>query len=155
MLTGFLTNAVSDSFDDKFASDESERESPFVPGKGRNNDPKFVMVVDDEDRVADSVAEILNDNGYQAVTAYNGVTAIVMARQRCPDVLVCDVSMPRLNGVETARAVQEVCPKTRVLLFSGQASSQAIVQRAVADGHEFEFLQKPFHPTALLKILGS
>jgi CheY-like chemotaxis protein len=112
-----------------------------------------VIVVDDERRVADSVKDILVDSGHEAVAAYDGSSALNMAKESCPDVLLCDVLMPKMNGVETAVAIREVCPGARILLFSGHASVSDILSRAKAEGHNFEFLPKPIRPRDLLDKL--
>jgi CheY-like chemotaxis protein len=116
---------------------------------------KRVLVIDDEPAIADSLAEILNVSGYDAVAFYSGHDAIEFARQGCPDLVISDVIMPKLNGVDTVLSIRELCPATRVLLFSGQAGTVDILKRARAKGHEFELLAKPIHPEALLKILSS
>lgn len=114
---------------------------------------KRVLVVDDEDLVADSVAEILKEHGFDAHAAYSGTQAIDLAHERCPDILMSDVLMPRLNGVQTALAIREICPRVRILLFSGQAGTVDILKRARSQGHDFELLPKPIHPDQLLKKL--
>jgi CheY-like chemotaxis protein len=112
-----------------------------------------VLVVDDEGLVADSLAEILEEHGFEAEVAYSGKEAIELANRACPDILMSDVLMPQLNGVETALAIREICPKVRVLLFSGQAGTVDILKQARSQGHDFELLPKPIHPDQLLKRL--
>jgi CheY-like chemotaxis protein len=120
-----------------------------VHGEGQK-----ILVVDDEISIADSLAEILSDHGYEVVTAYDGPAAIAKARESCPDLVICDVVMPQLNGVETAIAIRQICPNTRVFLFSGQASTTDILKNALAQGHSFELLPKPMHPDELLNRLS-
>ena len=114
-----------------------------------------VLVVDDEALIADSMAEILNRNGFEAIATYSGSNAIDLAREMCPDIVMSDVLMPRINGVQAAIAILESCPAARVLLFSGQAATADILQKARAAGHEFELLPKPIHPQQLLNRLRS
>ena len=114
-----------------------------------------VLVVDDEALIADSVVEILNRNGFEAIATYSGSGAIDLAREMCPDIVMSDVFMPRINGVQAAITILENCPATRVLLFSGQAATADILQRARVAGHDFELLPKPIHPEQLLKRLRS
>jgi CheY-like chemotaxis protein len=111
-------------------------------------------VVDDETIVADTLADILNRNGYHAIAAYGSTEALQRARESCPDIVLCDVLMPELNGVETAKALQRACPAARIILFSGQAASSALLERARAQGHHFEVLAKPIHPRQLLRKLS-
>ena len=117
--------------------------------------PKRVLVIDDEIAIADSLTEILNVSGYDAFAFYNGDDAIEFARRHCPDLVISDVIMPKLNGVDTVLSIRKLCPATRILLFSGQAGTAEILQKAHAKGHQFELLPKPIHPDALLKKLSS
>jgi CheY-like chemotaxis protein len=73
----------------------------------------------------------------------------------CPDLLLSDVLMPQMNGVELAIAVQEKCPRTRVMLFSGQAATADLRKRAGDLRHQFELLPKPLHPEQLLEHCGA
>ncbi|HLY99982.1 MAG TPA: response regulator [Candidatus Angelobacter sp.] len=115
---------------------------------------KRILVIDDEVSIADSLTEILSGYGYDAVACYDGQAAIDAARGECPDVVISDVIMPGKNGVETALAIRELCPKIRVLLFSGQTATMNLLNQARLSGHEFEILPKPVHPTELLKKLS-
>lgn len=114
-----------------------------------------VLVVDDEELIADSIAEILNDNGYDASAVYGGAAAVETAERLQPDIVLTDVLMPRLNGVEAARRIAATCDKTRILLFSGQAGTTDLLQKADASGLQFKLLPKPIHPDHLLKTLAS
>lgn len=139
-------------------------ESPSLSGVASNVQPeprkindklKYIFVIDDESHIADSLVEILNGCGYHAYAFYDGRAAIDFARQRCPDIVVSDVIMPKLNGVDTAIMIREHCPATRIVLFSGQAGTAAIMDEARIKGHNFELLPKPMHPDQLLKRLSA
>ena len=110
-----------------------------------------VLVVDDEGIVADTVADVLNRNGYEAVAVYGGKEALRTARALCPDIILCDILMPDLNGVEAAKKLRCACPGARIILFSGQAGSSQLEERA--QGYQFETLVKPVHPRELLRKL--
>jgi CheY-like chemotaxis protein len=116
---------------------------------------QVVLVVDDESPIADSVAEILQDEGYAAAAVYSGEAAIEYAREHCPDIVMCDVLMPKMNGVETAMAIRNLCTQARIILFSGQAATVDILKRASVDSYQFELLPKPIHPDDLLRTLRS
>jgi CheY-like chemotaxis protein len=58
--------------------------------------------------------------------------------------------MPVMSGIELAVKVRELCPECKVLLFSGQAATANLLENARADGHDFELLSKPVHPSDLL-----
>lgn len=126
-----------------------------VGGKVSAGYERKVFVVDDELLIADSVAEILIRNGYAAKAFYDADEAIECARTECPDVLVSDVLMPEINGVQLAIAIRALCPSTRIILFSGQAATVDILKEAEKQGYSFELLPKPIHPTDLLRSLSS
>jgi DNA-binding response OmpR family regulator len=141
----------------------SPRKQPLLvfEGKPQFNPSQFggngqrILIIDDEATIADSLAEILNDYGYKALAFYDGPAAITATREQCPDLVLCDVIMPRLNGVDTVLAIQEICSTARILLFSGQVSTTDILEKARANGHFFEVLPKPIHPDELLKRLAT
>lgn len=112
-----------------------------------------ILVVDDESVIADTIVLILNRSGFVAHAAYNGNQAIEVARRHCPELVLSDVMMPAIDGVETAIAIRELCPDTRIVLFSGQAATVEILARAERRGHTFELLPKPIHPAQLIKHL--
>lgn len=114
-----------------------------------------VLVVDDEGLIADSVAEILNRNGYEATARYSGKSAIQYVEEECPDILVSDVIMPDCNGIQLAIALRLQCPEARVLLLSGNGATSDLLQQAYREGQSFELLAKPVHPLELLKALSS
>lgn len=130
---------------------------PFATGisdpEARKTAPPRILVVDDESLIADTIVQILNRNGFIAEAAYSGRDAIESARARCPELVLSDVLMPQLDGVEAAIAIRELCPDTRIVLFSGQAATVEILSRARERGHHFELLAKPIHPTQLIKHL--
>ena len=113
-----------------------------------------VVVVDDEHLVADTLVEILNDSGYRAVAAYDGITALEQVQKLCPDALITDVVMPGMDGIEVAKAVRRMCASTRIFLLSGQATTGDLIQRARDQGHTFELLPKPLDPEVLLNKLS-
>ena len=112
-----------------------------------------ILVVDDEALIADTICQILNRNGFIAEAAYSGTEAIEIAKRNCPDLLLSDVLMPHIDGVEAAIAIREFCPDTRIVLFSGQSATVEILQRAKDRGYTFELLPKPIHPAELIKRL--
>ena len=112
-----------------------------------------VLVVDDEALIADTIVQILNRSGFIAEAAYGGREAIEAARRITPEIILSDVLMPYLDGVEAAIAIQKFLPEARIVLFSGQAATVEILARARARGYHFELLAKPLHPTKLIKHL--
>ena len=112
-----------------------------------------VLVVDDEQVIADTLAKILDLNGYDASAVYTGTAAVESARSLQPDLVISDVIMPDMNGIEAAISIRAFLPSCKILLFSGQAATADLLENARAQGHEFEILAKPVHPSDLLAKL--
>jgi len=115
-----------------------------TPGQTR------VFVVDDEANIASTLATILRIHGFDAQHFTEPHAAMKAARLVCPDLLISDVVMPLLSGFELAIQMRECCPECRILLFSGQAANSGMLQVAQDNGHDFEVLLKPVHPSVLL-----
>jgi DNA-binding response OmpR family regulator len=109
-----------------------------------------ILVVDDERLIADTLVQIFNQRGYCAIPAYSGAMALELADSYRPDLLISDVMMPEMTGVELAISMQEFCPDCKVILFSGQASTVDLLASARAAGHSFQTLTKPVHPDVML-----
>lgn len=114
-----------------------------------------VLVVDDERVIADTLAMILNQSGFDARAIYSGEAALDMAPTFLPDMLISDVIMADLNGIDAAVRIRALLPKIKILLFSGQAATADLLEKARAQGYEFEILAKPVHPQDLLNRLRS
>ena len=112
-----------------------------------------VLVADDERVIADTLAIILNQSGFEATAVYSGERAVEMAEILKPDMLISDVIMTDLNGIDAAIKIRAMLPGCKILLFSGQAATADLLEKARAQGHEFEILAKPVHPTDLLAKL--
>lgn len=138
-------------------SDPLQSQSPLQAVAGSDADRQApmprILVVDDEVLIADTIVQILNRNGFIAEAAYSGAQAVEVARVHCPELVLSDVMMPHVDGVEAAIAIRNHCPDTRIVLFSGQAATVEILERARERGHNFELLPKPIHPSQLIKHL--
>jgi len=112
-----------------------------------------VLVADDERVIADTLAMILNQSGFDARAVYSGENALELAASFQPDMLISDVIMADLNGIDAAIRIRSLLPSIKILLFSGQAATADLLEKARTQGHEFEILAKPVHPTDLLAKL--
>lgn len=112
-----------------------------------------VLVADDEHVIADTLAMILNHSGYDARAAYSGEEAVDVAESFQPNLLISDVVMGGINGIDAAIQIRIMLPTCRVLLFSGQAATTGLLEEARAKGYDFDLLAKPVHPGDLLAKL--
>lgn len=112
-----------------------------------------ILVADDERVIADTLAMILNQSGFEARAVYSGEKALELAASFKPQMLISDVIMADLNGIDAAIRIREILPNIKILLFSGQAATADLLENARAQGYEFEILAKPVHPQDLLSKL--
>ena len=109
-----------------------------------------LLIVDDERIIADTLGQIFTTNGYEARVAYSAEQAAEIVAGWVPDLIIVDVILPQMNGIDLAVLLQEHFPKCRVLLFSGQAATADLLADAEIKGHKFEILAKPVHPNEML-----
>jgi CheY-like chemotaxis protein len=123
---------------------------PVQPKHARNI---LVLVVDDERVIADTLVAILKAKGFSAFAAYSGVQGLEAARVLRPNVIISDILMPGMNGLEMTKAVREFLPATKIFLISGQASVLSLVDFGPTP-KDFVLLPKPVHPDYLLRSIG-
>lgn len=112
---------------------------------------RHIFVVDDEVMITESLTLILTREGFTVSSFNNPLEALARMKTTPPDLLISDVMMPQLSGIELAIQTTKAAPRCRVLLLSGHALTVGLVQAAKAVGHDFLVLQKPIHPAELLK----
>jgi CheY-like chemotaxis protein len=122
----------------------------IIPQNSKKHRP-VVLVVDDESAIADTLAKILTLSGYAAIPVYDGEEALDAALLMPPELIITDVMLPGMSGIELAITIRRIFPDCRVLLFSGQAATTDLLASAERSGHEFTLLSKPVHPTDLLR----
>ncbi|KAA6461297.1 response regulator [Acidobacteria bacterium AB60] len=134
---------------------QSQKEPVEGPSGDSGTQPDLprVLVVDDQRLIADTLAEILRNEGFDSAAAYDGWAALDAAQRFRPHWLISDVLMPRMNGVELAITIRQKYPETAILLFSGQAGISEILQDGQRRGYQFELIAKPVHPTNLIARL--
>ena len=135
------------------------RNSPVVStGKGSSSHASEyrprILVVDDECVIADTLAKVLTLSGYAAIAAYDADGALETALQSPPELLISDVVLPGMNGIQLATTIKRIFPECKILLFSGQASTVDLMAAASRDGHRFTLLKKPVPPKDLLAMVA-
>jgi DNA-binding response OmpR family regulator len=112
-----------------------------------------VFVVDDEETIAFTLAAILNQSGFRATAFTNPEKALKAAESDAPSLLISDVVMPEMDGIDLAIQFRSAHPQCKVLLFSGQSATTDLLKSASLQGHEFQILAKPVHPKDLLAAI--
>ena len=103
-----------------------------------------ILVVDDEKAMRESLNDWLKEDGYQVGLAESGNKAIDMARNDPWEVILLDLKMPGMNGLETLKKLKEVRPDAEILMMTAYATVDTAVQ-AMKEG-AFDYLVKPFDP---------
>lgn len=114
---------------------------------------RIVFVVDDEAVIAQTLAMILNQAGFQATAFDHPDKAIAACAEVAPHLLISDVVMPGMTGIELAIHFRQAQPECKILLFSGQAATADLLEKAREQGYDFDLLSKPVHPKDLLAKL--
>ena len=88
----------------------------------------LVLIVDDDRDTTDSTALLLTLSGHEARCAYDGPSALAEARSWMPDVVLLDLQMPRLPGLEAMRAIMSGSPTVKILLLTSTITTQQIIE---------------------------
>jgi two-component system nitrogen regulation response regulator NtrX len=100
-----------------------------------------ILIVDDEESIRTSLRSILEDEGYEVAVAASGVEALKIYGSDPPDLMILDIWMPEMDGLETLRRVKEFVPTTQVMMMSGHGSIETAV-KAVKLG-AYDYIEKP------------
>ncbi len=114
-----------------------------------------VFIVDDEISIAKMMSVVLQINLFDAVPYADPQEALEAARVAPPEYLITDIMMRGMTGIELATLVRQELPACKILLFSGQPNAPELVKDARDAGYDFNFLQKPIHPTQLVAVIRS
>lgn len=104
----------------------------------------IVLVVDDEPNIADVAARVLKQEGYCTLAAYSAAEAIDILKKFDVAMILSDVNMPEVDGVELALEARRTCPRAKVLLMSGIDTTETISERPDCEDCPFQVLAKPF-----------
>src|SRR5689334_17112252 len=110
-----------------------------------------VLIVDDESSILESLEILLRTNGFAPMLAHGGKRGLELMEQGNPDIILTDIRMPAVTGVEILAAARASMPDVPVILMTAQATLQSAMQ-AVNEG-AFYYIQKPFRNDELLAIL--
>ncbi len=100
-----------------------------------------ILVVDDEEAIVSSLSSILQDEGYEVAVAKSGVEALKIYTVDPPDLMLLDIWMPEMDGLETLRRVKELVPTAQVMVMSGHGSIETAV-KAIKLG-AYDYIEKP------------
>ncbi|MBI4247201.1 MAG: response regulator [Candidatus Rokubacteria bacterium] len=109
-------------------------------------DPK-ILVVDDEQSVLDVMVECISQAGYRVLPARSGREALKILNAEHPELMITDLVMPEMNGLELIEAVRAISPKTEILILTGHSSEASAIDALRRE--VFDYLTKPFNVAEL------
>jgi len=114
-------------------------------------DKKTILVVEDDATVGESLRSLLRKKGYMIHLASNGKEALQVFRQKAVDLVITDLVMPRMDGMELLQAVKDLKPETEAIVISAQGTIEKAVQ-AMRLG-AFDFIEKPINPRVMSLVV--
>jgi two-component system alkaline phosphatase synthesis response regulator PhoP len=112
-----------------------------------------ILVVDDDKDIVDLLVYNLQKEGYEVKTANNGLKAIEIAKTFTPNLILLDIMMPHIDGVETCRQLREIPAMKNVFIVFLTARSEEYSEVAAFNVGADDFITKPIKPRALLSRL--
>ncbi|MCG8638000.1 MAG: sigma-54 dependent transcriptional regulator [Desulfobacterales bacterium] len=100
-----------------------------------------VLIVDDEATIIDSLKGILSDDGFEVIHAYNGYEALKKIETHSPDIVLLDIWMPGMDGIDTLKEIKKTSPSLPVVMITGHGSIESAVDSTKSGA--FDFLEKP------------
>ncbi len=112
-----------------------------------------VLVADDEHVIADTLAAIFRNNGFDVKSVYSGYSAIETAVSYRPDVVISDILMSGINGIDVALSISRELPKSKFVLITGHSDYDENLELARRRGLDLLCFHKPILPQSLIDYL--
>ncbi len=121
---------------------------PVLGSKGK----KLILIVDDEEATRDSCFQVLSKAGYKVLTASDGNACLSEAKKCRPDLVLIDLNMPGVSGLELIDLLNKVAPKIQKVVITGNATID-LDKEVIGTGRASAYLKKPFIPDELKSIV--
>lgn len=119
------------------------------------NSKQKILVVDDEQDIVDLISYNLNKEGYQVCTAVNGRQAIEVAKKENPDLIILDVMMPEMDGIESCRQMRALPEFKSTFIIFLTARSEEYSEIAGFNVGADDYIAKPIKPRALMSRINA
>ncbi len=110
-----------------------------------------ILVVDDDDQLRKSFHKLLTEEGYAVLTAASGEAGLAVVREKAPDVVILDVQLPGINGLETYRAIHAVDPKLPAIIMTAFGTTETAIEATQMGA--FDYVLKPFDVPYILSVI--
>ena len=111
-----------------------------------------ILVIDDEPDICELFEQVLGAEGYTVFSAHNGLEGVAHNTEKNPDVIILDLKMPKMDGIETLKAIRKTDPAVRVIILTGYGSAGTI--RDALDLNVYEYISKPFENETIRRVVG-
>lgn len=132
---------------------EIEQVIAFVEQSRQGQQGKLIMIVDDDQATRTALQSVLGKKGYRVCTACSGEEAIARARETAYDILLIDLHLPALNGLETYLAIKEISPLTVAIIFTAFPRDMAQLAEQAISHNAYACLYKPLDIDRLLDLV--
>ena len=110
-----------------------------------------ILIVEDNKDLLETISETLKDEGYNVISALDGYEAIERVKEGGVKIIIMDLKLPRMDGMETYRAIKKIEPTAVTVMMTGYAASD-MANEAISEG-AYGILQKPFETDELLNMI--
>lgn len=124
----------------------------MIMDNASRSDSLSVLVVDDEELLVKSCSRLLEHDGYTVYTAHRGAQALELMRRHRPDIVMTDLMLPDIGGMELLREAKRLDPQTLVIMITGFATVDSSIE-AIREG-AYDYIPKPFTATQLQVLIG-
>lgn len=112
---------------------------------------KKILVIDNEVELLTLIKELLEDGGYRVFCAADGAEGLRLHEREKPDLIILDLRMPGMDGIETLRRLRQIDPRVRVVILTAYGSPDSI--RAAADMDVSDYIGKPFDNEHFVRVI--
>ncbi len=111
-----------------------------------------ILIIDDDDQLRKSFEKLLQTEGYRVVTAASGEAGVYVVKEQVPDLVVLDVRLPGMNGLETFKAIHEIAPKLQVIIMTAFGTTDTAIEATKLGA--YDYVLKPFEIPEMLKLIS-
>ena len=116
-------------------------------------DGALILVVDDDEDLCSNIKDVLGDKGYRVSVAYDGDKAIQKAREHNFDIVLIDMKLPPVNGLETYLSIKDIRPNAVAIVITGYPKDMHDLVQQALEGDAYTCLEKPINMEELLSLL--
>ncbi len=125
----------------------------YLSSSGRETTKRKILIIEDDSDLLGLMKHVMENEGYVVSCAVNGAEGIFRNAQENPDLIILDLHMPEMDGIETLRKIRVSDEEVLVVILTGYASPDTI--RDAADLNVSEYLSKPFENLELVSVIGN